>query len=1213
MYHIFEVFATIQHKQILPPAFLTLARNYTYLFYIVHWMACILVFVPLIDGFSPDTWFGRDEALARLAAEDAWADYLYSFYFSLGVFTGFSNEVFYKNNAIEAIMLCVYFVINVVAQAYILGTITVLLVKRDVESGEYRNAVINLDNYLSDKKLPKSLQAAMREHLELQSYSERTADENVLKHHPSTIKQKVLWHLYKDVLRDCYLLAGCTPQFLNLLLSVARMELFMPNVTITQQGDTDGDLLIIADGIVSVAPPSLQSAATDLHGSALSMGGLETSEHGSMPRSLGGADMSEHGSMCMDVSTPLPQMASGLANPSSAKHRDSAMSVDNAPAFPTSIKDRDSAMNTSTVKMTRFGGEALMTKDSTKGADTCIVIGDGGTDGKGEDSIARKNEGIMWNILQSEDSSNGRGCAAQGGESSSQGGSSFTSVSSRQQSFMHGPSSRAATLGTSDPLGEVPFLAEGVYTSAARTCSVTRVLLISYTDFQRLAESNPKDVSRVFKNLVKRTEKKLEELARQAMDAGQLGPTTAHALVHIAEGEPIESVSSIQLAGIKRSLTAAQLTVLQHLSEVRRLYKEDARKHQSLRVNACLNAAFNGNTPKLQALLAESRGRDASATDYDNRSALMLACRQNHVDTVEMLLKAGAGTSTVDSLGYTALFEAVRKGNDGCISHLLNCNATLGVEPRMISPFIFQAILSKDLAFLQRLVRVGADLDCTDLDGRTPLFLAASEGLLEVVILLVEEAEVTVDAVDSWGHTPEGDARLAGHHEVAQYLRKVQGSGQQALPVSQSPFAATSAQQAEEPSTQATEESPWQSGEHVLCPAHSSRSAAQLTFRTGSRGLLPSSSRPSIDHKRQELRRSMRNRTVSVNGTGRSRLGPSFSGTQRRPRTPTAFEEQLPPISSSKPSCSPSPRPMTLPALEEQSPLLFPAKPAASLNRKPMTPTAFKEQQSPVSSSKPAGSLSPRPATNPATKELPPPITPANLACPMSNPSSRLQSAFKLIENPSFEELDVLKTPSTSTAGQATFDWANRPEGEPSTEQAQALPKVSGFLAETTEGKEPGHSAVLPFVDPESLIAPPSLGKPDVPRPPGTSPAGWLAFDGADRPRSEPHIEQAQARPQVASFLPETTGGNETEHSVVLPFVDPDSLLAPPSLGKPDVPRPPGTSPAALVTFDRDDRPRSNPYIEQAQAPSPPQVGSFLPETTESREPGHSMVLPCRS
>eukprot|EP00983_Pelagomonas_calceolata_P134346 1162053-Pelagomonas_calceolata.AAC.2 len=128
------------------------------------------------------------------------------------------------------------------------------------------------------------------------------------------------------------------------------------------------------------------------------------------------------------------------------------------------------------------------------------------------------------------------------------------------------------------------------------------------------------------------------------------------------------------------------------------------------------------------------------------------------------------------------------------------CWLPLGVEPRIIVPYIFKAVISKDLECLRRFIRVGADLDCTDLDGRTPLFLAASEGLLEVrvdkecadlgghaplvlaaskrevwgsrVTLLVEEGNATVDAVDSWGHTAEGDALLAGHHEVAQYLRK---------------------------------------------------------------------------------------------------------------------------------------------------------------------------------------------------------------------------------------------------------------------------------------------------------------------------------------------------------------------------------------------------------------------------------------------------------
>lgn len=108
----------------------------------------------------------------------------------------------------------------------------------------------------------------MHEHLELQFYSEKTADEAVLKFYPSTIKQKVLrcggarashrlepaaalgvplnWrqvlskhhappalprHLYLDVLRDCYLFAGCKARFLDQVLAVARMELFMPNVS----------------------------------------------------------------------------------------------------------------------------------------------------------------------------------------------------------------------------------------------------------------------------------------------------------------------------------------------------------------------------------------------------------------------------------------------------------------------------------------------------------------------------------------------------------------------------------------------------------------------------------------------------------------------------------------------------------------------------------------------------------------------------------------------------------------------------------------------------------------------------------------------------------------------------------------------------------------------------------------------------------------------
>eukprot|EP00983_Pelagomonas_calceolata_P132735 1161901-Pelagomonas_calceolata.AAC.2 len=124
-------------------------------------------------------------------------------------------------------------------------------------------------------------------------------------------------------------------------------------VTITQQGDSAGDLLIIADGVVSVAPPS--SAATDLHGSAPSMGG----------HSMGNFEASEHGSMCLDVSTKLPAMDITSDNLTSSKKRDSVMSVDNASANPASVKDQDSAMSVNNL---------LSKPTSTKNRDSAMSV-----------------------------------------------------------------------------------------------------------------------------------------------------------------------------------------------------------------------------------------------------------------------------------------------------------------------------------------------------------------------------------------------------------------------------------------------------------------------------------------------------------------------------------------------------------------------------------------------------------------------------------------------------------------------------------------------------------------------------------------------------------------------------------------------------------------------------------------------------------------------
>ena len=65
---------------------------------------------------------------------------------------------------------------------------------------------------------------------------------------------------------------------------------------------------------------------------------------------------------------------------------------------------------------------------------------------------------------------------------------------------------------------------------------------------------------------------------------------------------------------------------------------------------------------------------------------------------------------------------------------------------------------------LARSISVPAD------DKRTPLHLAASEGLLDVVTFLVDEAGADPRVADRWGASPVDDAHRCGHGDVAAFL-----------------------------------------------------------------------------------------------------------------------------------------------------------------------------------------------------------------------------------------------------------------------------------------------------------------------------------------------------------------------------------------------------------------------------------------------------------
>lgn len=83
--------------------------------------------------------------------------------------------------------------------------------------------------------------------------------------------------------------------------------------------------------------------------------------------------------------------------------------------------------------------------------------------------------------------------------------------------------------------------------------------------------------------------------------------------------------------------------------------------------------------------------------------------------------------------------------------------------------FLCSAVARGDSDYLKRLLSYGMDANLKDYDYRTPLHVAASEGLIFMAKLLLE-AGASVFTKDRWGNTPLDEARMSGNKNLIKLL-----------------------------------------------------------------------------------------------------------------------------------------------------------------------------------------------------------------------------------------------------------------------------------------------------------------------------------------------------------------------------------------------------------------------------------------------------------
>ncbi|PNX94152.1 potassium channel SKOR-like protein, partial [Trifolium pratense] len=182
----------------------------------------------------------------------------------------------------------------------------------------------------------------------------------------------------------------------------------------------------------------------------------------------------------------------------------------------------------------------------------------------------------------------------------------------------------------------------------------------------------------------------------------------------------------------------------------------------ALKVN---RTAFDGDMYQLKSLIRA--GADPKKTDYDGRSPLHLAACRGYEDITLFLIQEGVDINIKDNFGNTPLLEAVKSGHDRIAALLVKEGASLKIDDG--GSFLCTSVARGDSDYLKRLLSNGMDPNLKDYDYRTPLHVAASEGLIFMAKLLLE-AGASVFTKDRWGNTPLDEARMSGNKNLIKLL-----------------------------------------------------------------------------------------------------------------------------------------------------------------------------------------------------------------------------------------------------------------------------------------------------------------------------------------------------------------------------------------------------------------------------------------------------------
>lgn len=196
-------------------------------------------------------------------------------------------------------------------------------------------------------------------------------------------------------------------------------------------------------------------------------------------------------------------------------------------------------------------------------------------------------------------------------------------------------------------------------------------------------------------------------------------------------------------------------------------------KAEALRSSPLQVAALNGKLQTVKILL--KAGANIEQKDAEGATALFYAAFNNNIDMMKLLMEAGAKINAKDKNNHTPLFTAAIRGNTEAIRLLAKAGADLEVERAVgvhgLGTALFWAVSMDKVDAVKALVEAGAEVNVyVKRSDATALAVAGSRGNMEIVVALLESGvEVTEGAITA--------ARDEGYLDIAHLLNEVYYNG----------------------------------------------------------------------------------------------------------------------------------------------------------------------------------------------------------------------------------------------------------------------------------------------------------------------------------------------------------------------------------------------------------------------------------------------------